>query len=192
MAVDLKLAREFAREAHKDQVRKHHGGPYIDHPIRVAEELERLGAPDYVIAAGYLHDVVEDTEITNEEIEKIFGDRTAHLVAEVTDVYTHEAYPQHNRKTRKKRERERERSFWAMVLKVIDHVDNEQDMPADDNFSKLYVAEGKEMFDEFRARCFGMKDVEQIVRKSLCTTTANQSQTLFTNNMSAWQYLGMA
>ena len=80
----LRLAFEFAREAHSPQRRKS-GEPYIIHPVCVArivaEELE-LGA-DPVIAA-FLHDVVEDTQYTIEDIRERFGDDVAFLVGVVT------------------------------------------------------------------------------------------------------------
>ncbi len=80
----IKDAFELAREAHKKQFRKS-GEPYILHPIAVArivaEELE-LGANP--IIAAFLHDVVEDTDYTLEDIRKRFGDDVAFLVGVVT------------------------------------------------------------------------------------------------------------
>lgn len=89
----LRAAFEFAREAHSPQKRKS-GEPYIIHPVNVArivaEELE-LGA-DPVIAA-FLHDVVEDTPYTIDDIRERFGDEVAFLVGVVTkekkDIYVH-------------------------------------------------------------------------------------------------------
>lgn len=80
----IKDAFELAREAHKTQFRKS-GEPYILHPIAVArivaEELE-LGANP--IIAAFLHDVVEDTDFTLDDIRKRFGDDVAFLVGVVT------------------------------------------------------------------------------------------------------------
>ena len=80
----LRAAFEFAREAHRPQRRKS-GEPYIIHPVNVArivaEELE-LGA-DPIIAA-FLHDVVEDTPYTIEDIKERFGENVAFLVGVVT------------------------------------------------------------------------------------------------------------
>lgn len=80
----IRTAYEFAREAHKEQRRKT-GEPYIVHPIAVArivaEELE-LGANPVI--AAFLHDVVEDTPCTLEDIRKLFGDDVAFLVGVVT------------------------------------------------------------------------------------------------------------
>lgn len=74
-------AKEFAIKAHKGQVRKNEKDkPMIIHPISVAELLEEYGYDDNVVAAGYLHDVVEDTKYTIEDIEKEFGKDIASLV----------------------------------------------------------------------------------------------------------------
>lgn len=80
----IRAAYELAKEAHKEQHRKT-GEPYIIHPIAVAhivaEELE-LGANP--IIAAFLHDVVEDTPYTIEDIRKLFGNDVAFLVGVVT------------------------------------------------------------------------------------------------------------
>ena len=62
----------FAYELHEGQTRKS-GEPYIAHPIAVAGLLRSLGGDSITIAAGFLHDVVEDTEVSPEEIEERFG-----------------------------------------------------------------------------------------------------------------------
>lgn len=80
-----KRAKEFAEEAHKGQTRKSSNVPYITHPIRVAERLERAGFSDELICAGYLHDVVEDTPYEMEDIEEAFGQKVAGLVAAHTE-----------------------------------------------------------------------------------------------------------
>jgi GTP diphosphokinase / guanosine-3',5'-bis(diphosphate) 3'-diphosphatase len=79
----IKNAFVFAYELHGDQKRKS-GEPYICHPIAVAGLLRDLGGGAAMIAAGFLHDVVEDTPIKIEEIESRFGQETAHLVEGVT------------------------------------------------------------------------------------------------------------
>ena len=73
----------FAYELHEGQYRKS-GEPYIAHPIAVAGLLRDLGGDSVTIAAGFLHDVVEDTEVTPEEIEEMFGAQVRQLVEGVT------------------------------------------------------------------------------------------------------------
>lgn len=79
----IEKAYRTAYEAHKDQVRKS-GEPYIIHPLCVAIILADLELDKETIAAGLLHDVVEDTIMTDEEIEKEFGSDVALLVDGVT------------------------------------------------------------------------------------------------------------
>lgn len=74
---------EFAYELHKGQYRKS-GEPYICHPVAVAGLLKYLGGSSAMIAAGFLHDVVEDTHVTPEEIEGNFGAEVRLLVEGVT------------------------------------------------------------------------------------------------------------
>ena len=74
---------EFAYQLHKGQYRKS-GEPYISHPVAVAGLLRDLGGSAPMIAAGFLHDVVEDTDVTPEEIESRFGAEVRQLVEGVT------------------------------------------------------------------------------------------------------------
>ncbi len=73
----------FAYQLHEGQYRKS-GEPYIAHPIAVAGLLRDLGGDSVTIAAGFLHDVVEDTDVTLEEIEERFGTDVRQLVEGVT------------------------------------------------------------------------------------------------------------
>jgi guanosine-3',5'-bis(diphosphate) 3'-pyrophosphohydrolase len=73
----------FAYQLHEGQKRAS-GEPYIAHPIAVAGLLRDLGGSSAVIAAGFLHDVVEDTEVTVQELEERFGSEVSRLVEGVT------------------------------------------------------------------------------------------------------------
>ncbi len=74
---------EFAYKLHQGQYRKS-GEPYICHPVAVAGLLRDLGGSSAMIAAGFLHDIVEDTDVTAEEIEQQFGAEVRQLVEGVT------------------------------------------------------------------------------------------------------------
>ncbi|MBP3038009.1 bifunctional (p)ppGpp synthetase/guanosine-3',5'-bis(diphosphate) 3'-pyrophosphohydrolase [Bacillaceae bacterium Marseille-Q3522] len=79
----IKKAYDFANHAHRDQYRKS-GEPYIIHPIQVAGILADLEMDPATVAAGFLHDVVEDTDATLADIEEIFSSEVAMLVDGVT------------------------------------------------------------------------------------------------------------
>jgi len=79
-------AKNYAIVAHKGQVRKSEKEkPMVMHPITVANILREYGYDDNVIMAGYLHDVVEDTDFTIENIKEKFGDDVASLVYEASE-----------------------------------------------------------------------------------------------------------
>ena len=75
----------FAKEKHKDQKRKS-GEPYIHHPLEVAYILAQLQGGPATIAAGFLHDVVEDTDTSIEEIKDRFGEDVAKIVDSLTKI----------------------------------------------------------------------------------------------------------
>ena len=79
----IQRAFEFALEAHKDQKRAT-GEPYIIHPVAAAEILIELEVDEETIAAAFLHDVVEDTGVSLDDLEKQFGREIADLVNGVT------------------------------------------------------------------------------------------------------------
>jgi (p)ppGpp synthase/HD superfamily hydrolase len=71
---------EVAALAHKGQVRKGTALPYVSHVYAVGLMLARAGLPDDIVAAGILHDTVEDTPLTLDDIRREFGDRIASIV----------------------------------------------------------------------------------------------------------------
>jgi (p)ppGpp synthase/HD superfamily hydrolase len=86
-------ALEMARQAHAGQLRNGSGGlPYIEHPLTVAELLAGQGCSETVLAAGLLHDVVEESDVEVEQIRLRFGDGVAELVAALTDAEEIESY----------------------------------------------------------------------------------------------------
>ena len=79
----IKKAYDYAKANHKDQKRMS-GEEYIIHPLSVAYILADLKLDDSTIASALLHDVVEDTEITHEDIVNEFGEEIAEMVEGVT------------------------------------------------------------------------------------------------------------
>ena len=79
----LENAFQFAKEKHKNQQR-HSGEPYMIHPVHVATNLARINMDSYAMAAGLLHDTLEDTDATYEELVELFGKEVADLVEGVS------------------------------------------------------------------------------------------------------------
>ena len=139
---NLVIAAElFAGMKHASQVRKYTGQPYITHPKAVAA-LVRLVSPSYhLIAAALLHDVVEDTDTTNDDIRSEFGDIVADLVEMVTNV----SKPSDgNRAARKAIERDHLKAAngWGATIKLADIIDNTRDIAVNDpDFARVYIRE---------------------------------------------------
>lgn len=126
-ASSILAALHFAAEKHRDQRRKGQGAsPYINHPIEVAELLVRVGRVSEValIQAAVLHDTVEDTETTFQELEERFGAAVRRLVEEVTDDKT---LPKEERK-RLQIEHAPRLSAGARQIKLADKICNVRDL----------------------------------------------------------------
>jgi len=137
----IKAAREFAEAAHEGQKRKFGGKPYFVHPERVAMALSGLGKPTEMIVAGYLHDVVEDCGVKIEKIREEFGGRVAELVDGMTNKTHDSRLPRAERK-RMDRERLKGMSDDVKVIKLVDRLDNIEDLAdADADFKKKYAEE---------------------------------------------------
>jgi guanosine-3',5'-bis(diphosphate) 3'-pyrophosphohydrolase len=80
-------AYDFAKIAHQGQLRKS-GEPYFVHVFTTAKNLAEIGMDSTIIAAGFLHDVLEDTEVKEDEMRQIFGDEITDLVLSVTKLGT--------------------------------------------------------------------------------------------------------
>lgn len=88
--IDVKLikkAYDYAVYYHGNQCR-HSGEPYIIHPLHVASILAEIGLDDSTICAALLHDVVEDTEVTDHDLRQEFGEEIAEMVKGVTKLGT--------------------------------------------------------------------------------------------------------
>ena len=121
--IDKAFAFATAAHAAVGQKRKYDGAPYIVHPQRVADIVRTYGGDDDQIAAAYLHDVVEDTQVDIDTIQSMFGDTIASLVSDLTDVSC--SYDG-NRATRKSIDMEHtlSGSVDAQFVKLADIIDN--------------------------------------------------------------------
>ncbi len=122
----LMRAIKFAAEKHKKQKRKDGQTPYINHPIEVMETLANSGdvSDVEILAAAVLHDTIEDTGTTADELRTAFGDRVAFIVQECTD---DKSLPKFERK-RLQEEHAAHLSDGARQLKICDKVSNMRDM----------------------------------------------------------------
>lgn len=120
-------ALSFAAQKHRDQRRKdRRASPYINHPIALARVLALEGgvADPAILAAALLHDTIEDTRTSYEELEEAFGTRVAKTVLEVTD---NKRLRKHTRK-RLQVEHAPTLSRGAKLVKLADKICNLRDL----------------------------------------------------------------
>jgi (p)ppGpp synthase/HD superfamily hydrolase len=136
----IRKAKRFAIMAHDGQLRKYKKEPYWHHLHEVAGIVADVGTPA-MIAAAWLHDTVEDTHVTHDDIEAEFGPVVAEYVYYLTDI----AKPEDgNRAARKKIDREHNASGPKEVhtIKMADLISNSRSIfEHDPNFAKVYVKE---------------------------------------------------
>jgi (p)ppGpp synthase/HD superfamily hydrolase len=135
------VALGYAACAHRNQRRKYTGELYVSHCASVARTVAECGAAPEVIAAAMLHDVLEDTEVTAEELRTVFGDRVTALVLEVTDI---SCPSDGNRAARKAIDRAHlaKSSPDGATIKLADLIDNTASIVEHDKgFARLYLEE---------------------------------------------------
>lgn len=148
----LALVTTFADQAHGLQVRKYVPDRYIVHPVRVMNICRAYTQDPSILCAALLHDVLEDTPVTREEIRHFLltvmspseTDRTLDYVVELTDIYVRDQYPHLNRSARKQKERVRLSSVssQAQTIKYADVLDNAEDiMKHDSDFGPRFFSE---------------------------------------------------
>lgn len=150
-----KIALSLASKFHKGQKRKYNDEDYILHPIRVATILIPLyGIESIIVYAALLHDVIEDCNLSLEDIENIrtvFGEEVLVLIEEVTNIsQTDEFLSKQNRKARKSADLDKIRgiSRLGMNIKAADRIDNLLDMSnAPEGWMRKYLAESRELYN---------------------------------------------
>ena len=143
----INKAKMLAGKAHEGQFRKYSGLPYIVHPTEVATIVQTVEHSEEMIAAALLHDVVEDTEYSFEDIANEVSPKVAELVKGLTDV----SNPQDgNRKVRKAIDKDHlaEQNAEVQTIKLADVISNSQDIKANDpSFAKVYIEEMKALLE---------------------------------------------
>jgi guanosine-3',5'-bis(diphosphate) 3'-pyrophosphohydrolase len=138
----VRTALEKARSDHEGQVRNGSGGmPYIEHPVSVAAMLDEQGCREEVLAAALLHDVVEDSETSLDELRELFGEEVAGMVGVLTDDESIESY-----RERKAEHRERVAAAGPEALAIYgaDKLVNIRKL------SDAYAEEGEAVQGEFK------------------------------------------
>jgi (p)ppGpp synthase/HD superfamily hydrolase len=152
-------ARAFAEEAHGTigHRRRYSGDPYITHLQAVARQVAGSGAGPEIVAAAWLHDVVQDTRTTLEEVQERFGDGVAGLVAILTGITRPE---DGNRATRKPLDREQVAAAppGAQTIKLADLIDNADSICRHDiRFGRIFLREMEELMRVLRHGDPGLK-----------------------------------
>jgi (p)ppGpp synthase/HD superfamily hydrolase len=166
-------AKQFATERHTvvNQVRKYSGEPYICHPAAVVEIVRSVPHTKEMLAAAWLHDTVEDTGTTIEEIRDTFGIQVSMFVEMLTDVSKRS---DGNRKSRKEIDRQHTAKAMppAKTIKLADLIDNSSSIiELDPSFAKVYLAEKALLLKELTE---GDKTLwnkaNDIVQRQFCNT----------------------
>jgi (p)ppGpp synthase/HD superfamily hydrolase len=142
-------AKLFAEAAHDavGQVRKYTNAPYIVHPIEVAEIVRSVPHTDAMICAALLHDVLEDTQVTEATLRIEFGDEVTDLVVWLTDVSTKEDGKRAQRKALD-REHLSKAPAEAQTVKVADLISNTKTIVKfDPEFAVIYLEEKLALLD---------------------------------------------
>jgi (p)ppGpp synthase/HD superfamily hydrolase len=144
---DTRRALVIAAAAHEGQVRKYTGEGYVTHPMAVAEMLLEYGIEDPEMhAAALLHDVVEDTELTVEDVEKEFDWKVAVLVNQLTKL----VLPGVPRAKRKEIEALRlaKASAAVQTIKYADLLHNHESIVVHDpKFARVFLREARVLHD---------------------------------------------
>ena len=145
----ISRAKKYATLAHKriDQRRKYSNQPYQVHLEAVASIVATVSDDKEMIAAAWLHDVVEDTPATLGDLQKEFGDSTAKLVEQLTDI----SRPSDGNRVKRKeidRLHTAQGSESAKTIKLADLIDNCQDITRHDpRFASVYLHEMSALLD---------------------------------------------
>lgn len=154
----IQKAKDFATEAHRDQKRKYTGEPYITHPIEVMEIVRTVPHCCEMLEAALLHDVVEDTAVTQKMIELLFGDGVGRFVYHLTDpeLATSEYWskmPEKHRLNRKQRQKIKlahlsHAPTEVKTIKLADMISNLTSIAKHDpKFAKVYIVEAREQLE---------------------------------------------
>ena len=138
----------FAVRAHAGTERRGKGFPYIVHPMEAVEIVATMTADQELLAAAALHDTVEDTDVTVEDIRREFGDRIANLVASESDTFEEGVSEEDSWHSRKRAAIERlaNASHDAKIVALGDKLSNMRAIARD------YAVQGESFWNIFHAK----------------------------------------
>ena len=153
MSKRLDDAIEFATKKHTEQTRKRENTPYILHPLEAAAVAAELTKDEDVLIAAVLHDTVEDTDTSIDEVREKFGNRVAELVESETENKREDLPPEETWEIRKKESLEHLKNSTDPAVKILwlaDKVSNIRTL------YRLYQKEGDTLWNHFN-----MKDIKK-------------------------------
>jgi len=175
----LKAAYQFASEAHEGQKRKDTGDDYFTHPIRVSAAVcAYAGSTVDMAVAAMLHDVLEDTKVTLEQLEERFGTEVANLCVQLTNPSVNLSPHDGTRAKRKEMDREylATVSREAKIIKLFDRIDNVIDIrkvdPKRMDWALMYLEESWLLAEV-------LKDADEKLYRTLLETIDGTAEFLF-------------
>lgn len=160
----IEKAYNFAEKVHKGQYRNG-GADYITHPHAVAEMMVELGADTKSIIAALLHDTVEDTKATLEDIEKGFDKEIANLVDAVTKIDKFEDKRKNKELTHKKILEMGSKDQRVFLIKLADRLHNMQSLDVFKEEKRKRIAKETLEFYVPIAQKIGMQNIAQELKK---------------------------
>jgi (p)ppGpp synthase/HD superfamily hydrolase len=174
----------FAAHAHRNQRRRYHGIPYINHLLRVTEKAVSSGLPDEAIMAAVLHDVLEDTDTTEKNLEEHFSADVILLVKLLTKWWPDGAKGPEVAIYKKKYYEAILENDQATNLKLLDRADNVSDfatsLPEAEAEARKYLGESEMEFPRLfekskneKVKALYLESME-ILRKAISSSTRNK------------------
>lgn len=159
----------FASEKHRDQERKGSGLPYVTHPIIVSELLRKYKSSknlESLIVAAMLHDTIEDTETTYQEISDVFTPMIAGIVLELT---SNSEKIKEIGKNEYLKNKMLGMSNYALVIKLVDRLSNVMDIP-----TANYVKDTIDLIEFLNINRSELSETHKYIMKDILTICYNK------------------
>ena len=184
----IKKAYKLAEKAHSGQLRRS-GESYIYHPLAVALILAELKLDYYCIVAAILHDCIEDTSITKDDVEKEFGSQVAHIVEGVSKL-THLEFNSSSQKQAKNFQKlvfAMSKDMRVMIIKLADRLHNMRTIDSMSDEKKIQKAKETSEIHAPIARRLGLHSI-RVELDDLCFKTLHPRKHLIIKKKISKQY----